>query len=930
MNDSMKKLSLFDPDLAGIVRDGFERKQITPDETNLKLLVDETLWGLSEELLFGRAVAEGYVELIGTAEQSKIQQYRKFVREAVKHSGPTLGKIMAEALVPVIKFGDSPLLDRFVRVTRIMRSTGVYTLSSPLSALASILESGRVSEGEAFLRLLEHTFCQDLTYNQSKQLSNRLSQSVLSFSAEKRGWLLEELDRVIVADINLAEPFIESLKKELMLLDHNELSIFISSGIEKFRKKPELGKKFLALESKLGVDTCLELQRKIPLGHVRQRLIRYLQARTGLSVTVRPLSDSPEKTIGQADQKPTVISDGSAIYLPDEIGVSSSKEGNFNYYKMLVQLEAGYFEFRTFDFDFEKALNRCEGKKVLPHELCDNKKRPEGVQRPSDMELFFRLFPCPSLAKDLFTIIEHGRLQVLMNRFYPGMLKQIIPLLRKEVREIINENNRENVFIGLYSVVVLKEEAPENIGGDSLLIIEKVAELFADKIREDESVETVAEIVTLSYPLIAGLLKKKISGSCSRYSMKIPFSRILRPELYFSTFERHERIADLIKSVLDKKGISVYRSEIRRCLREHNGKISPDTIRNLILESGNRKNQSGNRKNLSGTDLQKVFSEQDFRAFSEIPGWQDDISFQETSAPFPTYRYREWDDNLGDYLPDHVLVREKIIAGLDEGFYEDALKLYRGLIKKIQISFELLKPEGLKILRRWREGDEFDYRAMIDFAVEKRAGILPSDRLYIKRIKKNRDVSVLLLVDLSRSTASNVAGTDKTVLMIEKESIVLLCEALKVVGDSFSIAGFSGTGRFGVDYYTIKGFDENMSKDVIQRVNGMKPFRSTRLGAAIRHATFSLDKAPSKVRLLLILGDGFPNDTGYKNKYAMEDTRRALLEARSKNIYAHSILVNIAGDSRLDSLYGKIRHTVISDVCDLPDKLLRIYRDLTR
>ncbi|MFO7559996.1 MAG: VWA domain-containing protein [Desulfobacterales bacterium] len=921
MNDPMQKLSLFDPDLAGIVREGFERKQITPDETNLKLLVDETLWGLSEEGLFGRAVAEGYVELIGSVDQGLIRQYRNLVREAFQHSGPTLGKIMAEALVPVIKFGDRSFLDRFVRVTRIMRSTGVYTLSSPLSALASILESGSIPEGKAFLRILEHTFGQELTYNQSKQLSNTLSQSVLSFSAGKRGWLLEELDRVILMDVNLAESFIESLKKGLMLLDHNALSSFVSIGIEKFKKKPELGKKFLALESKLGLDTCLELQRKISFGHVRQRLIRYLQARTGLSVAVRPLSDFSETTIGQADQTPSVISDGSAIYLPDEIGISSSKEGNFKYYKMLVQLEAGYFEFRTFDFDFEKALNRCKEKKVIPDEFRDHEKRLDSTPRCSDMELFFRLFPCPSLAKELFTIIEHGRLQVLMSRFYPGMLKQILPLLRQDVRETVNEENGETVLSSLYSAVVLQEEAPKNTGGDFLAAIERVAELFADKIREDDSVETVAEVVFLSYPVIADLLQEKPSES--RSSMKIPFNRILRPELYFSTFEGHEHIAYLIKSIFDQKGIIVYRSEIRRSLREHGGKLSPDTIRNLILESENR-------RHLSENDLQKVFSEPDFSAFSEIPGWQEDIAFQELSEPFPTYRYREWDDTLGDYLQDHVLVREKSIVGLDEGFYENALKLYQGLIKKIQVSFELLKPEGLKILRRWREGDEFDYRAMIDFAIEKKAGLLPSDRLYTKRIKKNRDVSVLLLVDLSRSTASNVAGTDKTVLMIEKESIVLLCEALKVVGDSFSIAGFSGTGRFGVDYYTIKGFDDKMSRDVIQRINGMKPLRSTRLGAAIRHAASNLDKASSTVRLLLILGDGFPNDTGYKNQYAMEDTRRALLEARSKNIYAHSILVNIAGDSRLDSLYGKIRHTVISDVCDLPDKLLRIYRDLTR
>jgi hypothetical protein len=470
---------------------------------------------------------------------------------------------------------------------------------------------------------------------------------------------------------------------------------------------------------------------------------------------------------------------------------------------------------------------------------------------------------------------------------------------------------------------VLGEKGGEPLDRDSHVLIEKTEDFFSERIQEDESVETVAEIVLGSYPEIAAFLQKRLDKNYGSCSATIPFDRILRPELYFSAFEKYEEAAGQIQSILDTKGIHVYRSDIRRHLREQGGKISPDTIRNLILESGNPGYPSA-------IDLQKVFSEQNFRDFSEIPGWQKDVPLPDASGPFSVYRYREWDDTLGDYLQDHVLVREKIISGRDEGFYEDAMNLYRNLIRKIQMSFELLKPEGLMILRKWLEGDEFDYRAMIDFVIEKKAGILPSDRLYIKRIKKNRDVSVLLLVDLSRSTSNTASGTNKTVLMIEKESIVLLCEALKVVGDSFSIAGFSGTGRLGVDYYTIKGFEENMTRDVIQRINGMMPLRNTRLGAAIRHATFHLDKIPSRVRLLLILSDGFPNDTGYKRRYAMEDTRRALLEARSKNIYAHSILVNIAGDSRLDTLYGKIHHTVISDVCDLPDKLLRIYRDLTR
>jgi nitric oxide reductase activation protein len=102
------------------------------------------------------------------------------------------------------------------------------------------------------------------------------------------------------------------------------------------------------------------------------------------------------------------------------------------------------------------------------------------------------------------------------------------------------------------------------------------------------------------------------------------------------------------------------------------------------------------------------------------------------------------------------------------------------------------------------------------------------------------------------------------------------------------------------------------------------------MGAAIRHATSQLEKVSSKVRLLIIMGDGFPNDVDYKRDYAIEDTRKAIFEAHSKNIYTHAITVNFSGDSKLDDLYGNVHHNVISDVRELPDKLLRIYSGLTR
>jgi nitric oxide reductase activation protein len=102
------------------------------------------------------------------------------------------------------------------------------------------------------------------------------------------------------------------------------------------------------------------------------------------------------------------------------------------------------------------------------------------------------------------------------------------------------------------------------------------------------------------------------------------------------------------------------------------------------------------------------------------------------------------------------------------------------------------------------------------------------------------------------------------------------------------------------------------------------------MGAAIRHATAQLAGTASRVRLLIVVSDGFPNDLGYKADYAIADTRRAVQEARSRSLHVKAITVNIGSDPRLDDLYGRTHHHVIGDVRELPDKLLRLYGTLTR
>jgi len=144
-----------------------------------------------------------------------------------------------------------------------------------------------------------------------------------------------------------------------------------------------------------------------------------------------------------------------------------------------------------------------------------------------------------------------------------------------------------------------------------------------------------------------------------------------------------------------------------------------------------------------------------------------------------------------------VHLHEKTAPAEAGDFYPEVLRTHLHLVRRSRQTFERLRPEGLKRLRRWRDGDEFDYRQLIDAWVDRRSGEVPSDRLFVKRVRDRREVAVLLLVDVSRSTANRVPGSESSVLDIEKEAVVILCEALSVLGDDLPRPAFPAAGAGG-------------------------------------------------------------------------------------------------------------------------------------
>ena len=295
-------------------------------------------------------------------------------------------------------------------------------------------------------------------------------------------------------------------------------------------------------------------------------------------------------------------------------------------------------------------------------------------------------------------------------------------------------------------------------------------------------------------------------------------------------------------------------------------------------------------------------------------------------------RYPEWDELIGDYRPRWCSVWERPAnrrAGL---FVESVLAEHANKVRQLRREFQMLRPSGLGRERGAREGDSLDVDALVGELVETRLGRPGEGRVYLRRVRRERDVAVAFLVDLSASTRELVAEGGKSVIEVEKEALVLMSEALEALGDRYGIFGFSGRGRQMVTFDVFKDFDERWNEPVKGRIGAMTYRMENRDGAAIRHATRRLAAVDARVRLLVLLSDGKPLDCGcdlYQAAYAQADTRMALREAREHRVHPFCITVDPHGEDYLRAMYGDVRYTVIDSVEQLPSRLPAIYRRLT-
>lgn len=596
----------------------------------------------------------------------------------------------------------------------------------------------------------------------------------------------------------------------------------------------------------------------------------------------------------------------------------------------------------------------------------------------SDLARFYSLFPNQALARDLFNVIEGHRVDHQLQRMYPGIKRDMaaIAAATLERRDGIGPSMTEAqaVVEGLIITTIGATPDLSDLPDMTAAMVTQAIAMLEPLASEDARVADSARITAAVYQLIDDGLRRGAEspyavdpgapnpfqdsvddmegepgeqqvpeeapgGGADDYSAADmpPFMTPVMEELMQQKAKERAEAgekADEGATLEDSAAESPDPADVEGAMQTQEvqadgnadsddlaqqAETSPDQI---VAKPGEAPDAKSDDKEGQGAEMLRG-------AGPDVPIVEADDEEEEDLGE-EVFMYDEWDHKIEDYRPAWCTLRESRATRVQDAFVAATFHEYGGVVSQIRRNFQLMRPERLRKMRYQSEGDDLDIDGLVEYVVDRRARVSPTDRVYIKRDKKDRDVATAFLVDMSSSTDRKIDGR-KRIIDIEKEGLLLMSEALEAIRDEYAIYGFSGSGREDCEFYTVKDFGERYDGRVKGRIGGIYARQKTRMGPALRHATRRLMAVDAQVKLLILLTDGKPydSDTYQDNTYAQEDTKMALREAKREKIHLFCVTVDQEAADYLPDMYSDANFVIIDDVRTLPQKLPQLYRRLT-
>lgn len=287
--------------------------------------------------------------------------------------------------------------------------------------------------------------------------------------------------------------------------------------------------------------------------------------------------------------------------------------------------------------------------------------------------------------------------------------------------------------------------------------------------------------------------------------------------------------------------------------------------------------------------------------------------------------YNEWDFSKRIYKENFCKVYPKSQQKTDSHYYKKTIAKNASTLLGLRKMLTNVNNK-MQQQKRQTQGDEFDIDAITDLYVDVHSKRTPSENIYISNRKKEKDLSILILLDISLSSDGYAAGN--RVIDVEKEVSILFGEILNEFNIDFCIDSFYSKTRNFSTYLTVKDFDENWNI-AKNKIGAIEPNGYTRIGAALRHAGARLDTRNTKNKWVILISDGKPNDYDkYEGKYGVNDVKQALRELNNRNINSYALAIEAQAKYYLPQMFGQNHYQILTTPVELLHSLVHLYEKI--
>ena len=793
-----------------------------------------------------------------------------------------------------------------------------------------------------------------------------------------------------------AMAFLRSSPVVLTRLTSDQLERWLEGGWELLFEQGNIegAEAYFRLESARAEEMLDSLSARVELRSVSNTLRLYSKALTGEQIAIRSTEDLVDAGIGWV-QESVATTEGSSIFLPPYVSTFAEQTQNFQSYKVYTTHQTGRMEFGSFRFEFGQPGAHIAST-LAAREEAQRAASTNGGGLPAitAMERYFDLFEDRALIAGLFTIIEDARVDSHVAREYGGIRPALRTLQAHEAehRSDVTKLALREAYLENLLRASLQQPATMRWPAELMPLLQEGLAQLAIVEQRASDVQDTAEAAAAIYAIVGRI--PNIIGAYPEAEWLEPEEQEMiavsaeggggdGPELPQGEEAEFEpppqpefrgdfkpELVQLMMKLKEQSGEDPAGGQMTQEQLEALLEKSVEITISDMAEGDIASSMGMFMTNLEheGLDAKQGPSGQvpDGGDAGDSSGAEPESAAQELPIEVRWSYYDEWDFRASDYRPRWCRVGERPADEGDLDYYEETLRTHHSLVTETRRQFELLRPEHFRRIRRLEDGEDVDIDEAIQFIVDRRAGVGPLARVYWRRNRVERDVAVAFLLDMSASTDEEVdkpqpgqqsadddfdddprkyfqwlterrarftAAPPKRIIDLEKESLVLIVEALEAIGDTYGIYGFSGYGRDNVEFHVVKDLDETFGDRTRRRIDKIAPIRSTRMGPAIRHTINKLDAYDAKVKLLILVSDGRPQDHGYgrdrtEKEYAVHDTHQALIEAKQRGITPFLITVDKEGHDYLKDMCDDIGYEVVADIESLPRRLTSLYRVL--